>query len=256
MKGIFTITLMTFKDAVRNKLFYLAFFFVLFLIVFSALFSSVALADKSAVIKDFGLFGISFFVTVYIIIFAGLQIPKEISNKTILYLLSQPISRASVVIGKFFGVLLTSFSLIFLLTIILIAFNYFLGFGYDLTLFKASFFIFLQVVIVASFALMFSILLLNPILSGTLTFSLFLAGRSSLFINQYVQEHSTELSGKIINFISHFIPKFDLLDISDKIVYLMPIKGELYIWGLEYTLGIVLIVLALAVIFFNRKNIV
>lgn len=256
MKGILTVTLMTFKEAIRNKLFYLAFFFVLFLIVFSALFSSVALTDRSAVVKDFGLFGISFFVTVYIIIFTSLQIPNEISSRTILYLLSQPISRASVVLGKFFGVLLTSFSLILLLTIILIAFISCFGVGFDFALLKAAYFIFLQVTIISSFALLFSIVLLNPILAGSLTFSLFLAGRSSMFINQFIQEHSAEMSGKIIKGISLFIPQLDLLDISNQIVDSIPVQSELFTWGFEYTLGMVLVILAVTVIFFNKKNII
>ena len=103
------IALNTFKEATRNKIYYLLIFFGVFFVLSSKLVTILTLGDRVKVLKDLGLASINFFC-VLIAIFTGIDLVyKEIEKKTVYNILSKPVSRSCFIIGKFFGLALTLF---------------------------------------------------------------------------------------------------------------------------------------------------
>ena len=92
---IAAIALNTFKEAIRDRILYLLFFFAAVAMAFSRVLAVLTVGDRVKIIKDVGLASISFFgVLMAILIGTGL-VYKEIEKRTIFTLLSKPIRRSS-----------------------------------------------------------------------------------------------------------------------------------------------------------------
>lgn len=107
MKQLRALALNTFKEAVRNKVFYLLVALGITTALSSIIISMLTIGDKIKVLKDIGLAAIDFF-SVLIAIFTGINLVyKEIEKKTIYNILSKPISRSTFIVGKFLGLAFT-----------------------------------------------------------------------------------------------------------------------------------------------------
>ncbi len=112
------IALNTFREAIRDRILYLLFFFAAVALVFSRLLAVLTVGDRVKIIKDVGLASISLFgVLMAIMVGTGL-VYKEIDKKTIYTLLSKPIQRWQFLLGKFFGLVLTLFIMILAMSLI------------------------------------------------------------------------------------------------------------------------------------------
>ena len=121
----------TFTEVIRSKVLYLVLAFAAILVVVSSAFANVTIGDPVKTIKDFGLLSISLFSVIFIAISGSVLLSKELQRKTIYNILSRPISRHEYMIGKFFGIWLSTAVLIALMTISLIGYTFLLGGGLD-----------------------------------------------------------------------------------------------------------------------------
>src|SRR5438034_8112913 len=107
MTAIWAISSLTLKEAIRNKILYLLFFFAIVLIVFSWITGQLTVGDELKIIKDIGQSSIHFF-GVLITIFIGMGlIFREMEKRTIYLILSKPVSRTQFLLGKFTGLAVT-----------------------------------------------------------------------------------------------------------------------------------------------------
>ncbi len=102
-----TIAANVFKESVRDKVLYNLVFFAVLLIAVSYLLSQLTAGQDIKIIKDFGLAAMSLF-GLFIAVFIGIVlVSKEVEKRSIYALLAKPIRRHEVVIGKYFGLVLT-----------------------------------------------------------------------------------------------------------------------------------------------------
>ncbi len=246
----------TFKEAVRNKIIYSTFLFFSLLVIVSAIFGSVTLGDKVKVIKDFGLFGISFFASILTIINGVNLLNKEIKQKTIYNILSKPVKREEFIIGKYLGLTLTTLSIVSIMSIALVFFTYYFENIFDFQIFKITFFIFLEVLIVGAITIFFSSLIVTTSLAGVFTFSTYLAGRSinylSYFINQ--EKSNNEALKSIIKIFDLILPDLNRLNIIDSINSNLVISGNYIIHSILYTASYLIAILILSILIFNRRE--
>ena len=107
MSKIVAIALNTFREAVRNRILYIILVFALLLLVFSGVLREFTIADDDRMIQNFGMGAINFF-GLLIAIFIGITlIYNEMERKTIYTIVSKPIDRSHFLLGKYFGLLLT-----------------------------------------------------------------------------------------------------------------------------------------------------
>lgn len=104
MKTIFSIAKNTFRETIRDKILYTIFGFSLVFILSDLFFAEISLNDP-AMIKAFGLASLYLFGSVITIFLASSIIYKEIERRTLYFVLSKPVKRSQVIIGKFAGLL-------------------------------------------------------------------------------------------------------------------------------------------------------
>lgn len=116
MRSIAAIAFNTFKEAVRNRVLYVILFFSLLMIGASGAISQLSITEHGRIIKNLGFASINLF-GVAIAIFVGVSLVyNELEKRTIYTIVSKPISRWQFLLGKYFGLLLTVYVNLFVMS--------------------------------------------------------------------------------------------------------------------------------------------
>ncbi|MGB7295798.1 MAG: ABC transporter permease [Candidatus Aminicenantales bacterium] len=249
------IALNTFKEAIRDRILYLLFFFAAVALVFSRVLAVLTVGDRVKIIKDVGLASISLFgVLMAILIGTGL-VYKEIDKKTIYTLLSKPIQRWQFLLGKFFGLVLTLFimtlamSLIFLVIVLLHT-----GRLEGLML-LAILFIFIELVLITAVAILFSCFS-TPILSSIYTLSFYLIGHLSWGLETLILKTRPGPTRTLLRGLSAVLPDLENFNFKTEIVHGLDIDPRFFLYSTAYGLVYTLFILALAVLIFKKRDFV
>ncbi len=196
MGKILAIGLNTFREAIRNKILYSLLFFALLVIVSSMAFGALSVREEARLTIDLGMGGMSLF-SVIIAIFVGVNLVyKELERKTIYSLIPKPVHRYQFVLGKYMGMLITLGVLVAVMTGVLFIVIAVQGEVLKPALFKMTTLIFLEVVVIAAVAVLFSSFS-TPFLSGLFTLGIFLLGRSVPDIQSLVRHLQDPEKGNI-----------------------------------------------------------
>ena len=119
------IALNTFREAVRNRILYFILFFALILMLASGVVKELSIAAHDRIVTNLGLSCISFF-GLMTAVFVGISLVyNELEKKTIYTIVSKPVHRFQFLLGKFFGLLLTIYVIVGIMTVFFFAvFNY------------------------------------------------------------------------------------------------------------------------------------
>ena len=121
MNEIIAIARNTFKEAIRNRILYVILMFALILIAFSGVVSELTISSRERIIKDLGFMAINLF-GVAIAVFVGVSLVyNELEKKTIYTIVSKPIGRWQFLLGKYFGLLLTVWFNVLVMTFFFLA---------------------------------------------------------------------------------------------------------------------------------------
>ncbi len=105
MKKILAISRYTFKENIRNKIFYVLVFFALLILSSAVLFSILGGEQEVRLLLDFGLAAIELFALLLTVFASVNLVLEEIENKTIYLILTRPLSRIEYLLGRYLGIL-------------------------------------------------------------------------------------------------------------------------------------------------------
>ncbi len=251
--GIRGITVNTFRESARNKMFYLLVFFGVLFALSSRLVSFLTIGDAMKVLKDTGLAAINFFC-VLIAVFTGINLVyKEVEKKTVLSILSKPVRRDEFILGKFLGLALTLLAALGAMAAIFFAFILLNGGGFDWRILLYFVMLFLELLVVIAISLLFSAFT-TPILAFIFTVSLYLIGHLMWTYNEFKELLRTPAMKVLIEILYYLLPNLDKFNIKNEVV-LGTVPGAatiLYtvLYGAVYTAAL----LALAVLIFRRRE--
>ena len=101
------IALSVFRESVRDKVFYNLLLFAVILVGASLLVGKTTAGQDLKIIKDLGLAATSLF-GLFIAVFVGIGlVSKEVERRSVYSLLSKPVRRSDLVLGKYLGLVLT-----------------------------------------------------------------------------------------------------------------------------------------------------
>ena len=258
MNNVFAITINTFREAFRNKILYSVMLFAAVLISASAFLGSVSIGSQINVIKDFGLFSLSFFGVVITIISGVSLLNKEIKQKTIFNILSKPVSRWQFILGKHLGLSLTVCTLVALMGIGLVFFVALFEGKLDMLMFQAIAFCLLEVIIVAAVTIFFSSIVITTTLIGIFTLSTYLVGRSIEYLSYFTthRDGAHPAFATLIYCLDLILPDLSLFNISNSIVYGIPVTASHAIEAIFYSLTYSAVMIVCATVVFERRELV
>jgi ABC-type transport system involved in multi-copper enzyme maturation permease subunit len=243
----------TFKEAIRDRILYLLLFFAVISIVFSRLLALLTVGDRVKIIKDVGLASLSLFGALMAILMGTGLVYKEIDKKTIFTLLSKPIRRSQFIIGKFAGLILTLFIMIFLMSLIFMALLFFHTFKIEGKLFVAIFYIFLELILITSVAILFSCFS-TPILSSIFSLSFYLIGHLSWGLETLIKKIRPGFTRTLARVFYTFLPDLENFNYKTEVVHGLPIPASSLIFSTIYGIFYTLFVLVLAILIFRKRD--
>jgi ABC-type transport system involved in multi-copper enzyme maturation permease subunit len=247
------IALNTFREAKRDRILYLLLFFAAISIIFSRLLAVLTVGDRVKIIKDIGLASLSFFgVLMAILIGTGL-VYKEIDKKTIFTLLSKPIQRYQFLLGKFFGLVLTIFIMLALMSLIFLALIFFHNSKIEWGMLAAIFFIFFELVLITAVAILFSCFS-TPILSSIYSLCFFLIGHLSWGLEALIKKMRPGVGKILVRFLYMVLPDLENFNFRTEVVYNLPIPIQSYLYSTAYGIFYTIFILALAMLVFRRRD--
>jgi ABC-type transport system involved in multi-copper enzyme maturation permease subunit len=247
------IALNTFKEATRNKVFYLLIVFGILSALSSQIVSMLTIGDRVKVLKDAGLASINFF-SVLIAVFTGINLVyKEIDKKTIYNILSKPISRSVFIVGKFFGL---AFTLLIALAAMAFIFFFFLfvstgEFAPGILVYFVL--LYMELLIITAISLLFSSFS-TPILSSIFTISLYLIGQVMWTFNLFKDKLVNTLERIVAYFFYYILPNLDKFNMKTDVVMKGGVDWYQVLNAGLYAAVYITAVLILANLIFNKKE--
>ena len=250
-----TIALNTLKEAIRDRVLYLLFFFAAVSLVSSRLLALLTVGDRVKIIKDVGLASISIFGMLMAILIGTGLVYKEIDKKTIFTLLSKPIQRWQFLVGKFFGLVLTLFILTALMSLIFLVILFLHTFHVEGRLLLAILFIFIELVLITAVAILFSCFS-TPILSSIFALSFYVIGHFSWGLEPLIRRARPGAARTALQVLSTLLPDLENFNFKTEVVHGLTVEPKYYLFSALYGLAYTLFVLVLAVLVFKKRDFV
>lgn len=252
---IYCIASNTFREAVRDRVLYNLIAFALLLSGAAILVGQISIDIEKLVVINLGLTAVSLFGIV-IAIFIGIGlVSKEIEKRTLFTVLSRPVRRWEFIVGKFFGLAGTLVVNTFFMAIGVFGALLYVAHRFqaaDFLIFVALYFIILEFLIICSLALLFSSFS-SPLLSAVFAFSLFVIGSFADDLRGFAAL-TQGVTRWIATGAAYLVPNFSALNIVSAVAHQRSISGQLILENTLYALFYTTMVLAGAVLIFERRN--
>ena len=262
LKHIGIIALNTFRESIRDKILYNIGFLAIALTLFSIVLGEWSVFDRAYVIKSTTLSVMSL-SGLLISIFVGISlVQKEIQRRTVLTLLSKPISRVAFIVGKYFGLLAVVAVHLALLTVIYYVMLALTGSNPTLSLLTAIYLIFCEMAIIIAVALLFSSFS-STILSALFTLGVYFAGHLSDQLLEQVRfatrmgelgEGSSMLFQRAAEVIHMVFPGLYRYNVTNYVVHGVALPDLYLVWNTVYAVGFIGVFLAIASWWFSRRD--
>ena len=231
MRAIGIIAINAFRESVRDKVLYNLVLFAILLIGASYLIGQLTAGQDIKIIKDLGLAATSLF-GLFIAVFIGIGlVSKEVERKSIFSLLSKPIHRYQLVLGKYLGLTLTLAVNVALMALALYAVLVYMAWGAppeadlvwdapvrDPALLKAIALIFVELMLVTAIALLFSTFS-TPIMSAAFTFGFFIAGHFSTDLRNFDLVVDSPAAARLARGIYWVLPNLGQFPTSTDVIF-------------------------------------
>jgi len=253
MSRIAYIALNTYRETVRDKVLYNLVLFALIMIGSSYILSQISIYQEVKIIKDLGLASIAVFGSV-IAVFIGIGlVSKEMDKRTVYSLLPKPVSRTHFILGKYFGLCLTLAVNVTIMTAGFYALLFVHSRIFEPSLLKAIYLIYFELAILTALALLFSTFT-SAILSGVLTGFLYVVGHFSADLKHFDTVVNSGFLPQLTQVIYYLVPNLRNFDVKSRVVSGDAVPFSLLGYSTAYGMLYISILLVLAVVIFNRRN--
>jgi ABC-type transport system involved in multi-copper enzyme maturation permease subunit len=260
------VALNTFREAVRDRVFYNLLLFAVLLVGTSLVIGQLAAGQDVKIIKDLGLAAALLF-GVGIAIFIGIQlVAREVERRSVHATLSKPVSRAVFLVGKYLGLLLTLAVNMAVMTaaiyMVLAVYGRIAPPGVqaawgapavDPRLLVALGLIYVELGVVTAIALLFSTYS-SALLSASLATSVWVAGHFAEDLRTLEEVGASGLTSGIAWLVSWVLPNLALFDVKAEVVHGVPIPPGQVLAAVAYGLTYSAAVLLVAVVVFRRRD--
>lgn len=242
----------TYRETVRERVLYNLVFFAILMTLSGLLLSELSIRQDEKIIKDIGLAAMDVFGTL-IALFIGVGlVSKEIERRSLYPLLAKPLTRSEFLLGKLAGLGFTLLVNIGVMTLGLHLTLLSTGRPADPQLLKASYALYLGLLLTVALALLFSVLT-SSALAAICTVCLVVAGRFSDIIRN-MQEVVPSIPPWLVRFLYYALPNFRNFDFKNQVAYGDPVPWTDLGWVTLYALTYIGFVLGAASGAFRRKD--
>ena len=253
MNQLAAIAVNTFKETIRDRILGVIVVFALIMIAGGLWLGSISLGQQGRMMKDFGLAAVTLFGLIVAVFVAASLVHKEVEKRTVFVLFSKPVSRSAFIAGKFAGLCGTMALVMagmgaFLFAIVLIVDG-----SPSWMVLAAVAMIYVQLLVAMAVTIFFSTVT-SAILASVLGICVFVAGQLSQNVLSLTRLGRNGVTQALSWVVYVVIPNLAAVDVKAGVVGERTVPwGEVALWT-GYLLAYVVVVLALGVLIFRRKE--
>lgn len=255
LRPLLALSVNTFREAVRNKIFGSMLSFGVLLLLFSLILGEMSLHHEVRVTRTTTIFASTLF-TVLIAVYSSVTLLQtEFERRTVYTLLTKPIHRWHFLLGKFIGVQALTACVLVCMNTVTALLLWIRGEPASMTLLAASLAIFLQAMIITALAIFFSCFA-SSLWAGLTSALMFVAGH--LFsqletIRKLLQEQENPLA-HVVSLFEVILPNLESLNLSAEFTYNAAVPWSYLGAACVYAGTYAMVVFLLAVAVFSRKD--
>jgi ABC-type transport system involved in multi-copper enzyme maturation permease subunit len=243
----------TAREAIRNKLLYTLLFFAIAMMLFGTVLSALSYVERERMMQDFAFASIRLF-SVAIAVFVGVGlIHKEVERRTVYTILSKPLSRAEFLIGKYTGLILIIWLQVAVMAAFFAGVSLLLGAPLGWTHLAALALTAVELALVVALATLFSSFT-TPLLASFFSCGLWLAGHLTRDLRDHGANSSSLLVRESTAWMHRILPDLESFNLSLEAAHQLPVAASDIWFPALYGAGYVAIVLAFAVLIFERRD--
>ena len=253
MNQFAAIAVNTFKETIRDRILGVIVVFALIMIAGGLWLGSISLGQQGRMMKDFGLAAVTLFGLIVAVFVAASLVHKEVEKRTVFVLFSKPVSRSAFIAGKFAGLCGTMAIVMagmgaFLFAIVLVVDG-----SPSWMVLAAVAMIYVQLLVAMAVTIFFSTVT-SAILASVLGICVFVAGQLSQNVLSLTRLGKNGVTQALSWVVYVVIPNLAAVDVKAGVVGERTVPwGEVALWT-GYLLAYVVVVLALGVLIFRRKE--
>lgn len=249
---IWAIARNTFREAIRDRILYGLLAFALLMIGSSLALASLSVGQQDRITRDLGLAAISL-IGMLMAVFLGITLlSKEVDRRTVYTILSKPVRRYDLVLGKYLGLSTTVAVNVAIMGAGLCLLTLAQGW-WTANLTVAIYLILLELLVVIAIATLFSTFT-TPTLSAIFTLGFFVLGHLTGSLQAITQQAASAAVRFAGEFLYYLLPNLEAFNVKGRVAHGEPVGLAEVGLATGYALLYVVALLALAMLVFERRE--
>ncbi|MGB3479686.1 MAG: ABC transporter permease [bacterium] len=253
MHRIWAICENTFKEGLRQRILVILLAFAILIIVISVFLGPFALGEVPKIVRDVGLSAASFFSVLVVIIIGSTLIRKDIEKRTIFTVVTKPVWRSEIIIGKFIGLLLLIIIIQGTMTIIQQLVIFVFEGAFDLPILVALPFSLIEVMILLGILLVFSSFS-SPTLSAIMGVIFYIIGHASPDLKLFADQSKIPAMKYLAYGFYYIMPNLENFNYRLELVHKLPLYADQLIFTVAYGMIYTVFLIYLAILVFEGRE--
>ncbi len=247
------IALNSWKQMVRDRIFYVVLIIAFLMLGFSCLLAMLTFVESRKILLDFSFSAVSIASGIIAVYVGIVSVARELEQRTIYTIVSKPVSRSTYLLGKFLGSMLVVAAAHLLLSLNIVGILLLMGEAIPDGFIACLILILLESVILLAFAFLSSSFA-SSILAAGITLAFFLIGRSNSSFQIMENKGLTPASREIGRVLYYLAPNLERFNIRDVVAYGRPYPEEMLWIGLAYAFAYVAACLSASCLIIRQRD--
>ncbi len=223
----------TFREAVRDRVFALVGAFGVVLMASTIVLSPLSVGAQQKLVADIGLAGISIFAVLVVLFVGSGLVHKEVDKRTIMTLLSKPVSRMEYLLGKYLGLLITIVAMMAMMTVLFALALLVTGTQFEWAYLLSIGLTLCEMILITAVVIFFSSFT-GPLLTALFTMGIFISGRMLSDLLDFAHVTENPMMAGTVQVLQNVLPNLDLFDVRAAAVHGFPIEAGHVLWAVVY----------------------
>jgi Cu-processing system permease protein len=245
--------LSTFRETVRDRIFYLVGVFGFIMLASTAVLSPLTVGAQGKIMTDVGLAAMSLFGLLVVVFVGTSMVRKEMDKGTILTIMSKPVGRREYLLGKYLGLNLTLLCMLVVMGALFLLMTFLAPGTFSLRYVPVFYLTLLELMIINAAAVFFSTCV-SPILAAVFTLGVFVVGHLSQSIKDFGALQGSVFQQRMSEFVYYLIPNLEVFNVRGDVVHGLSVAPDHLGLATLYGLGWVGVLMLCAGAVFARKE--
>ena len=250
---VFTIAANTLREALRDKLMYAVFAVSVLMTFASVAISTLSYVEGTRIMQDLGFATMRLFCAGTAILLGINLLHREVERRTIYTILSKPISRAEFLVGKYLGLVATTWLMLASLALVFGGVSLLAGAPVHAGHLAATAMLGVEMVIVVAIAILFSSFT-TPMLASLFTVGIYVVGHLTQNLYFLSQQSGDVEAARLGMWLYRLLPDLELYNLSIEAVHGLAIPAAAIWWPVAYAVGYASVLLFAASWLFERRD--